>query len=115
MVEIKAYDEMMAALLKFHRSVSQTSEEMSQQVRAMRDVMDDDYARAGNELIGSYEALYRDLGVDAEPVYDLIERLNDELTQNCQELLDLGAYCETLAKEMEEKLGTRISAKTNFI
>lgn len=75
----------------------------------------DDYAKAGNDLIGSYEELYKDLGVDAEPVYDLIERLNDELTQNCQELLDLGIYCETLAKEMEVKLGTKITAKTNFI
>ncbi len=75
----------------------------------------DEYAQAGNDLINSYEALYNDLGIDAEPVLDLLNRLNDELTLNCRELLELGSYCETMAQDYDNKLGTKIVTNTNFI
>lgn len=75
----------------------------------------DEYVRAGNELVNSYEALYRDLGVDAEQILDLLNRLNDELTLNCRELLELGSYCETMAQDMDNKLGSKIVVNTNFI
>lgn len=75
----------------------------------------DEYAQAGNDLVNSYEVLYRDLGVDAEPILDLLNRLNDELTLNCRELLDLGSYCETMAQDMNNKLGSKIVVNTHFI
>lgn len=75
----------------------------------------DEYVLAGQDLMNNYEMVYQKLGVDAKPVSDLLERLNDELTLNCEELLDLGAYCETLAKQIESKMGTKLVAKTHFI
>lgn len=78
MVEIKAYDEMMAALLKFHRSISQTSEEMSQQVRAMRDVMDDDYAE---ELCGRMEQFYDRFAIYCEDIHAVYKALDERMTQ----------------------------------
>lgn len=75
----------------------------------------DEYARAGSDIFSYYDVVSPGLGIDAEAVYDLLERLNDELVLNCQEILDLGTYCETLAKRIEEKIGSKLIVKTNFI
>lgn len=78
MVDIKAYDDMMAALLKFYRSISETSEEMSQQVKAMRDVMNDDYA---DELCDHMARFYERFEIYCEDIQAVYKALDERMTQ----------------------------------
>lgn len=78
MADIRAYDGMMEALLKFYRGISDTSQEMSQQVKAMRDVMDDDYA---DELCERMEHFYDRLESYCEDIQAVYKALDERMTQ----------------------------------
>lgn len=82
-------------------------EALEKMARDMQEIYDS-YADAGNKLIQEFE-VYRDaIGTDAPMIEELVMRLNDELTLNSAEIINMYEYCKRRASEISNKLQKRI-------
>lgn len=77
-IYIQAYDDMDAALGRFYKAIDDTNNELTNQVKAMQDAMDDDY---GDELCAKVGEFINRMHVFCDDVMEVERVLNDRMTE----------------------------------